>query len=637
MTIKIRLTILMALAAAALIVMFALQRYAMVSVVETAEINVLTGGIQASLLTLRHHEKDFMVTNDAKFADKFEKAYASVLRDVATLTEALADVGRDQKKADTIAAGLREYHAKFTQRVAERRQNSAIGGTDGLWEPGALGSMDDTLSQLSADMESAVDSKISRITWFSAAMSLLIIALGAGLAVFIVRSFSGSVESLSRTMAAVSDSKNLSLRAEVHGNDEISVMGRVFNKMIGEFEDIMHQVLKSSSRLSATAADLSTITEATQKGVMRQQGESDQVATAMNEMTATVHEVARYANDAANASRVADEEASRGRSVVNEASNGIRQLAAEVERTASAILELEKESDNIGTVLNVIQGIAEQTNLLALNAAIEAARAGESGRGFAVVADEVRSLAQRSQESTQEIKTIIERLQKGALGAVQAMEVGRNQAHVTVEQAEAAGASLDAIAQAVAQINDMNTQIASAAEEQSAVSEDINRNVVNIAQVADETATAANKTTETSGTLATLAMELQGLIGRFRLEGQGAAALDLSKAKAAHLAWKARLRGFLDGSSSLTLQEAVSHRHCILGKWYYGEGLEKFGHIPEMKALEPPHEELHRLIKEIIQLKEDGRIDEAEKAFQKVEPISKTIVGLLDAVERKAV
>ena len=203
--------------------------------------------------------------------------------------------------------------------------------------------------------------------------------------------------------------------------------------------------------------------------------------------------------------------------MVVEAIDGIKQLAKQVEMGAVSIKDLQKESENIGTVLTVIQGIAEQTNLLALNAAIEAARAGESGRGFAVVADEVRTLAKRSHDSTEEIKKIIDRLQKEAQKSVQVMDEELEQANRSVEKAEKAGQSLDIIAQSVTSIRDMNTHIASAAEEQSAVAEEINRNIVSIARVAEENAESTNQTTMTSQELARLANGLEAQISQFKI------------------------------------------------------------------------------------------------------------------------
>jgi len=251
--------------------------------------------------------------------------------------------------------------------------------------------------------------------------------------------------------------------------------------------------------------------------VRTQRGEIDQVATAMNEMSATVQEVARNAEQAAHAAQNADQCAKSGALVATEAMGGIDALVSEVERSAGAIHELEAESENIGMVLDVIKGIAEQTNLLALNAAIEAARAGEQGRGFAVVADEVRTLASRTQKSTQEIHHMIERLQAGASNAVRVMEAARGKGKLGVEQVERAAESLAEIAGAVATINDMNTQIASAAEEQSAVAEEINRNVVNISHGSVQSARGTEQAALASGELARLATDLHQLVAQFKV------------------------------------------------------------------------------------------------------------------------
>ncbi len=427
---------------------------------------------------------------------------------------------------------------------------------------------------------------------------------------------------------------DISVRLDEHGSTEVAEIARAFNRFMQRIQSSMQRIVGASSQLADSSNELSVIVEQTSGGVNAQQSETEQVATAVNEMASTVQEVSRSAVGAAEAAASANEQASRGRQVVSESLDSINHLAEEVRKSAEIIGQLEGDSEAIGAILDVIRGIAEQTNLLALNAAIEAARAGEQGRGFAVVADEVRTLAQRTQESTQEIHSMIERLQSGARSAAHAMQQGQAQADLSVDQAARAGEALDAITQAVATISDRNHQIASAAEEQSAVAEEINRNVTRIAQIAEETAAGAGRSSQTTHKLADLAMELQQLVGEFSFDD---AALDLSKAKAAHLAWKARLRAFLDGKESLTREQAVSHRHCVLGTWYYAEGLEKYGQIPEMGALEQPHEELHRLVREIIDLKEKGKRQEAEAAYGRVGGLSERIVGLLEAVERKAV
>ncbi|MFN2349573.1 MAG: methyl-accepting chemotaxis protein, partial [Thioalkalivibrio sp.] len=278
---------------------------------------------------------------------------------------------------------------------------------------------------------------------------------------------------------------------------------------------VLDRISVSAEDLEAAGQETSSTVHETVSGIERQRGETDQVATAMNEMSATVHEVASNTALAAESARQADNEARAGKVVAHETARAIEKLADDVEQTAHAIEKLEQDSDGIGKILDVIRGIAEQTNLLALNAAIEAARAGDQGRGFAVVADEVRTLASKTQESTHTIQEMIERLQAGAHKAVEVMEASRNQARKGVEQAEEAGQSLDRIAEAVTRINDMNAQIATAVEEQSAVAEEINRNVVNIRDVAESNNEVASRTESASQRLVTLSQELHALVLRF--------------------------------------------------------------------------------------------------------------------------
>ena len=342
------------------------------------------------------------------------------------------------------------------------------------------------------------------------------IGLNALLALFTIAGIGRGVRTLDEAASRLADG-DLTAHADDEGRDELARIAAAFNAMASKFRGIIREVGGATGQLAAAAEETSAITEQTNAGIRQQQSETDQVATAMNQMNATVREVANHAAEAAQSAHSADQASNDGRRVVTETVDVIEKLAREVERAAETIHSLEQESENIGTVLDVIRGVAEQTNLLALNAAIEAARAGEQGRGFAVVADEVRTLASRTQQSTQEIQTMIERLQGGAAHAVKVMEAGRQQAQSGVDQAARAGASLEAIAQAVTAINDMNTQIASAAEQQTAVADDINRNVSNITRVAEQTAEGADQTAKASVDLARLAEQLQGLVGQFRV------------------------------------------------------------------------------------------------------------------------
>ncbi|WP_420875974.1 methyl-accepting chemotaxis protein [Pseudomonas typographi] len=281
--------------------------------------------------------------------------------------------------------------------------------------------------------------------------------------------------------------------------------------------DTLQHIAGSASQLASAAEELNSVTDESARGLTQQNDEIEQAATAVNEMTSAVEEVARNAVSTSEASGEATRSASDGRDLVVETVQAIERMGVEVQATAELVAQLAGESRNIGQVLDVIRGLADQTNLLALNAAIEAARAGEAGRGFAVVADEVRALAHRTQQSTSEIERMIASIQSGTDKAVASMRGSTEQAATTLNIAKGAGLALDTIHGAVAQINERNLVIASAAEEQEQVAREVDKNLVNIRDLSVQSAAGANQTTAASAELSKLAVDLNGMVGRFRV------------------------------------------------------------------------------------------------------------------------
>ncbi|WP_421279488.1 methyl-accepting chemotaxis protein [Aeromonas veronii] len=373
--------------------------------------------------------------------------------------------------------------------------------------------IDNELAALRAERESNMHASLQ------SSVLVILLILGITLAATVIVG-NRVTKPLADAVLALNDIANgdgdLTQRLKVQSQDEIGQLASAFNRFVERIQSVVSQVGETSNHLFSSVDKLHHLSEHYDHQMQGHSRETDQVVTAVTEMSSTAQEVAASASNAATATSDAARESDAARGVVSGAINSINRLVGEVHTASGVIEQLAQETAKIGSVVEVIRGIAEQTNLLALNAAIEAARAGEQGRGFAVVADEVRSLAGRTQQSTKEINEMLQRLQGGVKQAVEVMQASEDRSQETVQEASHIASSLDSMVMAVSTINDMNIQIATAAEEQHAVSEEINKNLVAIQQIVSELTSAAVESNSTTRDLASTGDKLRKLVSQFR-------------------------------------------------------------------------------------------------------------------------
>ncbi|MCU7998688.1 methyl-accepting chemotaxis protein [Shewanella sp. SM95] len=467
--------------------------------------------LEVAMLQLRRNEKDFMLRRELSYVETFDT-------NIGKFNDKLHASSLDLDTQRKIEELITQYQKDFKSLINKEQQ---LGLTE----------KDGTMARLiAANLETessandlhnlalkAIDDAESSSVNVGITVFIFIALLLSIITYLIIRSIIAPVERITQIISRIEVSKDLTLRCDASTQDELGEIAQHFNSMVSSFQQLIEQVIESVATINTSCKRVSENAMLASEGVGQQLNETDMVATAITEMGATIEEIAKTTELAASKAGQTHDNAQSGQLEVEQTIHKIQSLAEQLNSSAAVVNELERDSETIGSVLDVIRGIAEQTNLLALNAAIEAARAGEQGRGFAVVADEVRNLAMRTQSSTQEIANIIQTLQTRTRSIVQLMESSQKQGVESAEQAASAGALLKLINTDVRNIMDMSTQIAAAIEEQSMVAAEVNKNVVVIRDIAEESSHAADANASASDELKAQAEFLFRAVSNFKI------------------------------------------------------------------------------------------------------------------------
>jgi methyl-accepting chemotaxis protein len=543
---KIKVKLMLSLGSLSLIIL-SIGAFAILSLTKLERQNSIYSAISYAdkfMYRARLAQADFMITADPQLIQKTMENVAAAL-DRLSKTKPLMANNTSISQIDVIQDAINRFKQNFVNLTVEKENydnaNVQIAKLEGdinqytsLIE--ATKEADRSLatvtlllfesankaSSISAELlkvEREIASSVRQRVYITVSISVIAgLILSFILSLWLARGIITPVNLTNTMLKDISEGEgDLTKRIVIMTNDEMGELGQNFNHFVQKLQKIISEIALVTSQIASSSEEMSVITQQTSLGVSKQNKETEQVASAMTQMTATVKEVNGNAEKASQAADSANKAAVEGNQVVEETVQAINGLSDDVAESANVIKQLKGHSENIGNVLEVIKSIADQTNLLALNAAIEAARAGEQGRGFAVVADEVRTLAKRTQQSTQQIESLIEVLQTGANKAVDVMTKSCDRSRVTVDLAKNAGESLTSIGQAVETILHMNAQIVIATGEQHVVTQGIARSVVNIQMVSEETELGAQQTSQASAQLAHLSVQLATMVGQFRI------------------------------------------------------------------------------------------------------------------------
>ncbi len=463
----------------------------------------------SGMLQLRRNEKDFMLRLDDKYVSR-------LTNNKANLVEQVGQSSFDADKQQEIIRLLDAYERSFLNLVSEQT-TLGLSHDEGLQGEmrAAIHQVDQYLATLVNESKAVVESYSSFVYTLAITVFAVVMIIAISFAFYIYRSIITSIETLKTTMLNISKTNDLTIAIDTSGEDELAEMASVFDDMVASFRNLIVEVNHSVNTLNDATQVVAQNIHTTTIGVESQIQETDMVATAVTEMVATVDGIAENTKEAARKAEQTNENAQKGKQGVDTTIGQIGLLSTNLIDSEQVVFELEKDGQTIGSVLDVIRGIAEQTNLLALNAAIEAARAGEQGRGFAVVADEVRTLASRTQDSTQEIESIISGLQTRTQQIVQHMAACRDQGSESATTADSAGVMLEEITADVSTIMEMNAAIAVAIQEQSQVALEVNKHIVSIRDVAEQSSGMTQQNAQMSEELSQQATVLAEEVNRF--------------------------------------------------------------------------------------------------------------------------
>jgi methyl-accepting chemotaxis protein len=531
---------------------------------------------------------------------------------------------------DEIVAGLGEYEKAF-QRMADVLL--AGGGQKAQMEEldkqmvaaarKAQESCDKARKDQMQQMDELVTSTERTILFFS------VISILAGL-FFAYWVSNNIVASLGHMVKGTQDvaNGNLAIEPLSTGANEVGQLGLSFNGMISNVSSVVRAVTATAAKVSVSTYRMHTVSEQISKTAEQVATEAVNVAVASKGIAATSAEIAKSCQLSASGAERASESAQNGAVVVENAIKVMREIAETVQESSRTVADLGNRSTQIGTIISAIKDIADQTNLLALNAAIEAARAGEHGRGFAVVADEVRALSERTTQATREISTMITSIQSETGKAVSAMERGMNQVESGTAEAARSGEVLHDILDQVNAVAAQVSQIATAAEGQTAATDAISKNIENISATIQITSRESKAAAAASNAMNGIAEELMAGIGKFKVHED--ATLAINKAKSAHMIFIGKVKSHLDGAVTVDANALPTHLTCAFGKWYQSSGKDSCGQIAAYREIDAPHAQVHELGKQAISAFNSGNKEKAFKLCAQMEENSMKLVGILD-------